>query len=435
LRILIISTFFPPTSSIASLRPYCWAKYWSLDGHDVTVLTQPIETSPHASLDLPNTGFHVLEAEPSFHKFLKMFKGSYQATQKEPKENSSKNFIFSGLDTIRQKTGIFGSCRMPDLSELWVRPAFKQAAKQKPWDVIVSTCGPYTVHRVAAWLKQAGMGKRWLADYRDLWSDSQIFKGLVPFSWMEKRLERKLMSHADWITTVSAPLQSVLANKYGKDKVHLIENGTDPQDFQNLPLESCFSDPTKLHIVHTGTIYEEIYNPYPLFKAIKELVEDPETRSLVQPLEVHFVGKNGTHFPKIVQAMHLEKYIKFCAPIPRIEALRMQRDADYLLLLLWGDLDKEGIVTGKMFEFLYSMTPILAIGGTSKTQRLSFSNFDDLGHHFGCETKSVKNFLLNSLKKFSKGIRPERKPLNRELILLKFTRQALSSKILSIIAS
>ena len=39
MKILIVSYYFPPQNSIASLRPYSWAKWWSRAGHDVTVLT------------------------------------------------------------------------------------------------------------------------------------------------------------------------------------------------------------------------------------------------------------------------------------------------------------------------------------------------------------------------------------------------------------
>ena len=39
MKILIVSTYFPPANSIASLRPYSWAKWWSRAGHDITVLT------------------------------------------------------------------------------------------------------------------------------------------------------------------------------------------------------------------------------------------------------------------------------------------------------------------------------------------------------------------------------------------------------------
>ena len=38
-KILIISYDWTPRNSIGVHRPYSWAKYWSLNGYEVTVLT------------------------------------------------------------------------------------------------------------------------------------------------------------------------------------------------------------------------------------------------------------------------------------------------------------------------------------------------------------------------------------------------------------
>lgn len=45
MRILIVSTFFPPENSIASFRPYSWAKWWSRAGHEVTVVSTKKNTT------------------------------------------------------------------------------------------------------------------------------------------------------------------------------------------------------------------------------------------------------------------------------------------------------------------------------------------------------------------------------------------------------
>jgi hypothetical protein len=56
MKILIISTFFPPQNSVASLRGYSFAKYWTELGHKVTVLTTSKATYSH-DLNLDNIGF------------------------------------------------------------------------------------------------------------------------------------------------------------------------------------------------------------------------------------------------------------------------------------------------------------------------------------------------------------------------------------------
>ena len=55
MQILIVTHYFPPENTIASLRPYSWAKYWTRSGHQVTVLTtqEPI-AEQNLSLPLPD---------------------------------------------------------------------------------------------------------------------------------------------------------------------------------------------------------------------------------------------------------------------------------------------------------------------------------------------------------------------------------------------
>ena len=73
MKILIVSTFFPPQNSIASLRPYSWAKWWSRAGHDVTVLTTEKEEWAN-NLNLDCSGFTVIKT-PLWIPFGKANKG------------------------------------------------------------------------------------------------------------------------------------------------------------------------------------------------------------------------------------------------------------------------------------------------------------------------------------------------------------------------
>lgn len=70
MKILIVSTYFPPKTSIASLRPYSFAKRWSQLGHEVTVLTAPrYDFEPNLELDC--SSFKVISVPlPRMHGIL-----------------------------------------------------------------------------------------------------------------------------------------------------------------------------------------------------------------------------------------------------------------------------------------------------------------------------------------------------------------------------
>ncbi len=349
MRLLIISTFFPPVNSIASLRPYSWAKYWTRAGHDVTVLTTVKKSTP-LDLKWENNGFQIIEVPlPAFANSLKQ-------------KNQSSGGKGSFLQTLRKNRGIFHSCRMPDLSDLWILPALKAATSHEPWDLIISTCGPYAVHIVADRLKKRGQAKKWIADYRDRWSDNHIFPGLFPFSLIERVLEKKLMKNADAITTVSAPYAAPYKKKYAPEKVHIVENGFDPEDLDDLSTTSVFPTDDKIRLVNTGSFYSQGQDPSPLFKAIKRL----EAHPFIHRLEVMFAGPSGDSLNALIQKFNVGSWVKTIGFVERTHALRMQRDANALLLFPWIHASADGVVSGKLAEYLFSGTPILSIGADSR---------------------------------------------------------------------
>lgn len=381
MRILIVSTFFPPLNSIASLRPYSWAKYWTLAGHDVTILTTEKEPNLTVNLSLNNPGFKVLEIE-GFPKFLKKLKRGYRnqsshsSTEHEKIQSSGwlkkvQQKCIKFFNFFRNKKGIFSSCRMPDFADLWIRPAIKAGRKQPPWDLIISTAGPYAVHIVAAALKRSGHSKRWVADYRDTWSNSCVYPGLFPFNIFEKFLENRLLQQADAITTISDPYATIFKKKYPQKKVITIENGFDPCDLENLDPTPIFPPDSIYRIVHTGTIYNQ-RNPQPLFEALAKMKQDSKGLLLLKNVEILFVGPNQAEVPEFIQRYDVGDIVKLCGFISRQDALRMQRDAHQLIFLPWNDPKNDGVLTGKLFEYLYSCTPIMAIGANAveASQRL-----------------------------------------------------------------
>lgn len=421
MRILIIATFFPPLNSIASLRPYSWAKCWSKAGHDVTVLTMQKPPHPATDLNLPNTGFRIVEVPQP--RFLQAWKKEYQETRHGERKPS---FIKSGLirlyNWLRYKRGLFHSCRMPDFADFWIRRASKVAEEIGPWDLVVSTAGPYAVHIIAEKLKKRGIAKRWIADYRDNWSDNHIYPGLFPFSWIESILEKKLMRSADAIAATSAPFAAKMQSRYDcKARVQVIENGFDPDDFASLPAVSIFSNDGKFRIVYTGTIYPGKQDPASFFQAVSELSQEHREK-----LEILFVGHQLEHLSDLIRRYGIEPCVRILGFVRREEALRMQRDAHLLLFIVWKDLSERGVYSGKIYEYLFSGTKIMAMGaeGMDDSQKLIVESGTGVALHHVSE---MKNFLTAQI---SQG---RKEPVHADQkILSRFNRQTLAHKLLNL---
>lgn len=363
MKILIISAFFPPQNSIASLRPYSWAKYWSRAGHEVTVLTTEKKPSA-ADSPMPYDGFRVIELPIPGMATLRRLVGSasvadgvMHAKSDAPTQMSLKQKLRARITKWQKLYGFAYGCRMPDPMDMWGRVAYK-AVSGELWDLVVSSAGPYSVHAPAYRLRKNGHAKKWIADWRDLWTDNHTFPGLPLLRPLERWLESRWCQAADALTTVSEPLAETLRAKYG-DKVEVIYNGFDPEDYQQLPPESAFPDDGIFRIVYTGSIYAGKQDPSPLFKAIYNLQNAGKISS--KKLQVIFCGNNAN----VIDLARREKVsdmIQYLGFLPRKHALHMQRDADALLFLEFYSPGVKGVLTGKLFEYIFAGPPIISIG-------------------------------------------------------------------------
>ena len=429
MKILIISVFFPPRNSIASLRPYSWAKYWAAMGHEVVVLTT-YKTPQDNDLNLVMDSFKVIEVKTYIFDKVKPLRARFFGVrQKESFEKNDSNtslnllkIFFIWLNDRRKERGVAYGARMPDIYDLWKTSAIKSVEHEK-WDLIVSTHGPYVCHSIAYQLKKRGLTKKWIADYRDLWTKSHLFKGLFPFTILEKRLEKKYNKFADIITTVSEPLKETLQSKLSIQKVYVIENGFDIDDLKNISETPIFNN-EKIRIVYTGSIYKTKQDPSPLFKAIIQLKNSADA-NLLKQLEVLFVGGNMGDLRELISKYEVEEYVKYGGFISHDDALRMQRDAHVLLFLEVNNED--GILTGKLFEYLCSGTPIWGVGVNNKIGPGKLIEQYKAGINFENDDKKILNDLKNLLIEASK-----KSVVVSEEVLQKYTRKYLAEKLIKL---
>lgn len=438
MRILIISPFFPPQNSIAGQRPYSWAKYWSGMGNQVDVLTTPKAENESKGLF---SGFRVVEIpypfwyEKLWALYLSLFPrkkidgavagSGVSAHPLIPEKTKSR--IYDLLKRINEKRlhwGIFGEARMPSFADFWVPNALSWMKENKGWDLVVSTSWPYATHILGFLAKRKGWAKTWNADFRDLWVGNHISQGIFPFRGLERLLERKLLSGADTITTVSPPLADWLRNSHQKP-VFVVENGFEAADWQNLPDQKIFQNDGKCRLVYAGTIYPGKRDPSPLFQAIYELKSDPIRRKLLERLEVIFVGQNVEPVSELVEKYQVAETVKCLGLVSRPDALRMQRDATVLLFLEDTSQRVEGIFTGKLFEYFSSGTHFWAIGVGKNSALGRLIDQSCAGEVLEKNVPAIKERLWELLNLIEKRI--QKLP---EGFLQGYSRQSLAEKML-----
>jgi hypothetical protein len=360
MRLLLISPYFPPQPAVASLRAHAFAWHWADAGVEVAVLTTA-KRGDQRGLDLPRDGFEVVELP---------FRGSRVAEWMRRKHKCSEHNVQTASDPqrtagipgilrrLRDKRGLYCSVRMPDLTDHWVRPAVDWIRQNGPWDVLVSSSGPYTAHMVAMAAKRAGRAPRWVADFRDLWVENHTYSGLFPFTLRERALERRILREADLLCTVSEGLERKLKRK-SHVPVVVVYNGCDESVLSSLPPERIFPDDEKMRLVYTGALYPPGQDPAPLFRAVQLLKY--KRPAVASRISVEVAARDCRCWLELAEPFGAAGVINAHGMLRRIDALRMQRDADALLTIEWAD-PAEGVLTGKLFEYLFASAPIVMIG-------------------------------------------------------------------------
>lgn len=334
-------------NAIASHRPYSWARAWRDRGHDVEVLT----FARHAfdgAMDLQRdlAGMRVYEVE-----YLPVRRRSPGAAASQG--SAARWEVLKTLTRrVRFSLGVFADLRL-----LTYRPMFRRGlerAAHRRFDFIVATSPPEVTFMVARALSRR-TGVPWVADFRDLWFRDMLLYRSRLAAWLAGPFNRRLVSTAKVLVTVSRGLQARLQAYLGREVV-VSYNG-----FFEEPAaaEPPVADGRK-RIVYTGRLYPGKRDPEPLFRALKAL--ERTAPELASRLGLHFYGFEDPWLRALVERHGVQRYVTMHGFVPYRESMAAQRSADVLLFLDWADVGAEGVLTGKLFEYLGSRRPVLALG-------------------------------------------------------------------------
>ena len=414
MKILIIAYYYPPETyaRMASLRPYSWAKYWSEMGHKVRVLTTYKGRNQEELEPFPN--IKIEEVNHIRFSFSKK-KQSHDITQTTSQgESFFKNTIRQNLIFFQKELGLgtllYGS-------NLWALPAYYHSLKLHQtfnFDLIVSTFSPPASHIVAHLLKRK-YNQFWVADYRDLWSDYSFFDLNTIVRAIEKRYESFFIQNANLLCTVSDPLNLILKKGHNKPVI-TIENGFEPE---SIICQSQNINTSKIKLIYTGSIYPDKRDPIALFKSLNYL-----NQANLENLEIYFAGYNSEYLKQLNDQFNSKNIINFLGFIPGEECLKLQASADLLIFLDWNDPNIEGILTGKIFEYMVAGTSVINIGCDHETDASRLITEAGIGVNLGNDPQVIAAYL----KRLLQGEKPYYQP--NQAVIEKYSRKKLAEKML-----
>jgi len=366
-KILLVSWFFPPTNTMGALRVGNLASYFMAQGHDVRVVSAHGVPRPQdLKMDFPEdrvarTKWFDINGVPKAAAALRNRFRARPATAGPPVKSSGGE----ASPYLRRRWSLrnFPSClaslyvdlfNLPDATVGWT-PYAVGAAKalfgpQGP-DLIYASGPPFSAFLIARLLARKYRAP-WVAELRDRWSDDPYYPPVPWRRWIVAALERRLLTSAAALVTVSEPWAETYRRRYSQP-VMAIYNGYNAADYSTAAPGA--PDAGHVSIVYTGRIYPGRRDPSPLFEAMALTRHKDAVR-------VSFYGTVRSSVMPLAERHGVADLVQVHSHVPHREAMEIQARADVLLLMQWDDPREQGNVPGKLFEYLAARRPILGLG-------------------------------------------------------------------------
>jgi len=416
MKILIVTKYFPPKNTSGSLRLYSFAKYWHQAGHDITVLTV-VNNATKNDLKLDCSSFTVIRLTMPFFRQIASYK-----SVKDSKKNTSYllfpvHMLYKLFTLFREKTGCF-STHFPDFTDIWAKKALKNIDAHD-YNIVLSSGGPYSVHRVGLALKRKNPKIKWIVDWRDLWTKDPMVKGIPFFTPYEVMLEKKFHNNADLITTVSDPLSNTLTN-ITLTPVKTIYNGFDPDDF--IEIQKKERDINNIYkIVFTGSYYRNFQDPSPLFSAVSQIkIRSP---LIYNKIQIQFAGLNSD-VRDIAKKYDISESYSYLSFVNRETSLSLQYNADAVLFMDFKNI--EGILPGKLFEYINISRKIIAIGENTSSSAIELIKKTNTGIFLGVDINLIANYLVKCIENNINDI-----PQKNYSLINEYARENQAKKLLA----
>ena len=397
-KVLIITYYWPPAGGPGVQRWLKFVKYLRDFGVEPVVYIPENPSYPIIDESLNSeipSGIKILKKK-IFEPYALAEVFSKKDTQKISsgiiKKEESQSAIEKALLYIR------GNFFIPDARKFWIKPSvdfLKNEIQNNNYDLIITSGPPHSLHLIGLQLKSE-LDIKWLADFRDPWTNIGYHSKLRLNKSSEKKhldLESKVLTSADHILVTSWSTKNEFSGKTEKP-ISVITNGFDVEIQKDL-LEN-----SKFEISHIGSLLSG-RDPQNLWQAISEIISENE--EFKNQLKISLAGRVSEEVLHSIQEAELNDFLNIEGYVSHEEAIVLQRKAAILLLLEINAEETQGIIPGKLFEYLAAKRPILAIG-PEKWDAGKIVTESEAGNYFCYSEKAaIKKFILSEFEKFQNG--------------------------------
>jgi len=361
-KVAIITYYWPPSGGAGVQRWLKFTKYLPEYGWQPIVFIPENANYPSIDTslekDIPKEAIiykiPIWEPYDLYRKFLGLDK----------KNNINHTFNHENKRSKwKQKLSLWLKCNLfiPDPRIFWLFKgvkAIEQIMNDQKIEHLITTSPPNSVQLFGYFLKKRIPSLKWISDLRDPWTNI-FFEKDLPYSfiskWINKQIELKTLTKANLLTTVSKSIARSYQNRFPNLPCEVLTNGFDESDI--IKVNHNIQRGKKITFSYTGTLFN-LYNMPIFWKAISEIIEDfPEYQSKIQ---IEIAGSISSEIMNSFKELNIERIIKFHGYVEHEKLQEIAQRTDIFLLTTPRE-NHNGILTGKVFEYLAYLKPILCI--------------------------------------------------------------------------
>jgi len=429
-KVLVLTYYWPPAAGPGVQRFLKFCKYLPEYGWDPVVLT--VEAGSYSSEDA-SLDEDIVSSLPVYK--TKTFEPFTVYNRLRGSKGKAMPVALMGIKEDKgliQRLSLYVRANyfIPDARKGWKPYALKMVKTimdDHEIDAVITTGPPQSTHLIGLELKKR-YGLPWLVDFRDPWTTvyyNKFFPRTASTEKKDKALEDSVLQSADAVVAVSAGLGAEFSTR--AKSLEIIYNGFDTEDIP----ESSNAPSENFSLEYIGNLKPN-QNPEMLWTALHELVD--ENPDFKEKFRLNLTGNIDSYLADDLESKyHLGGVLNLVSYVSHSEAVERMVNTNMLLFIIPKADNNHLIITGKLFEYIASRSPVLSIGPPEgdaakllvEAERDSMIDYED--------KDQIKSRVLDQFKAWKDGAGVLPKHSNSDLD--KFSRKRLTQKLGDILDS
>lgn len=393
-KILMISTYGLPKDKSASNRIYGLSKALNDIGYEIYFLTCDWKKiRKNNEFDFNDFSFckQIKLVKPTLNiSILKKIRKILSLKIKEtPNNNSFKNFTQNAnLSIPRIESSIFNIKKFIKNGD--------QIIKNYKIDTVICSYGPSFVLKIGYELKKKNENVRFIADFRDELEQSSNINNFKANKYIEK-ISFNTFKYFDKYIFVSNGVKNKVfqhSKKYiSKEEKDFktIENGINSINFfNNKTNKTNKTNKEIINISYLGTIYNNSQNPKIIFK-IANIINN---LNINKKIYINYAGNSSELFDYYSKKFNLLRYYKNYGYVSKEQALNIMKNSNILLMLKY-DYPEEGMLSGKIFDYITLNKKILVLGNKDKEFNLRMTKLKYIDIFDYKDFENIYNYFID----------------------------------------